>query len=201
MNSKKEITKKEEELLLLKAIQADEDGAFDKLILRYQDMVFNICYQIMRDYDEARDCAQDTFIKIFKSIKKFRGESQFSTWIYRIAVNTCKNSLSSLSGRIKKKSLSIDNPFKNEEEKTLELKDSSASPEELFLQQEDEKLVLNSIHSLPTNKRILIILRDLEGKSYDEIAEITGLKLGTIKSKLARSRELLKARLKEALQS
>jgi len=89
----------QEDSVIIKAFLAETPGAFDKLVLKYQDMIFNVCYRILGDYEDADDCAQETFIKVYRSLKSFRFESGFSTWIYRIAVNTCKNKLSSMKYR------------------------------------------------------------------------------------------------------
>ena len=98
----------EAKLDLVKRFQDGEERAFDELVLRYQDTVFRICLRFFRDYEEARDCAQDTFVRVYRSIGRFRFESKFSTWLYRITVNTCKNTLSSRQYRKRRETISLD---------------------------------------------------------------------------------------------
>ena len=95
MNREQQISdhgKKEDELLI-QSFQADDVRAFDRLVIKYQDMVFNLCFRILGDYDDANDCSQETFIKVYKNLKGFRRQSSFTTWLYRITVNTCRNRL------------------------------------------------------------------------------------------------------------
>ena len=93
----------DEDIELVKAFQAEDKSAFDKIVLKYKNKVFNLCYRFVGDYEEANDSAQEAFVKVYCSLKKFRLESAFSTWLYRITVNTCKNKLTSLEYRYKKK--------------------------------------------------------------------------------------------------
>ena len=185
---------------LINDFQADKTVAFDKLVIKYTDKVFNLCYRLLGDYDEANDCAQETFIKVFRNLQKFKFKSSFSTWLYTIATNTCKNRLSSLEYRSNKKTVRINNPVGTEEiGKTLEISDNSFNPEAKFERKEREKIIQNAIDTLPQNQKMLIILRDVEGKSYEEIVEITGLRPGTVKSKLARARHHLRGLLRGAI--
>ena len=94
--------------VLIKAVQAGDMAAFDELVLKHKDRLFNLVYWFLGDYQDANDCAQETFIKVFKSIKKFRFESAFSTWLYRVAINTCKNKIKSSAHRWKKKTVSLE---------------------------------------------------------------------------------------------
>ena len=182
---------------LIESFQAGKAKAFDKLVVKYKDMVFNLCFQILGDYDEANDSAQETFIKVYKNINKFRFESSFSTWLYRIAVNTCKNRVTSSKYKLKKKMLRIDNPGPgNPGTERIEIKDNSYSPDKLYEKNEKKKAIHDAIDSLPGKLKVLVILRDIEGKSYEEISEITGIKLGTVKSSLARARRNLREKLK-----
>lgn len=174
--------------------QARDEGAFDALVSRYMDMIFNLCFRILGDYDDANDCAQDTFIKVYKNLDDFRMKSGFSTWIYRIAVNTCKNHLSSGANKARRKTLSLDANEKNDK-RVIDIEDSSGDPVEVFEKSEMEKVIRQAIESLPGEQRILIVLRDIEGRPYDEISSITGIKIGTVKSRIARGREQLREML------
>ena len=173
----------------IEAFQAQEDrDVFDRLVIKYKDKVFNLCYRFMGSYHDAHDCAQDTFVKVYRSLKYFRFESSFSTWLYRIAVNTSKNRLGSLTYRFSKVMVRLDPP--------LEIEDRSQSPEAVFNQKEKAAVIQKAIDALPTDQKTVVVLRDIEGLSYEEIAEITKYNLGTVKSKLARARERLRKKLR-----
>ena len=129
----KEITKtigsSEEDAALVRDVQKGDRAAFDRLVLKHKDKLFNLVYWFLGDYQEANDCAQDTFIKVFKSINKFRFESAFSTWLYRIAMNTCKNRLKSSAFRWRKKTISLENPEgSGDANPCFEIRDNAPSP-------------------------------------------------------------------------
>ncbi len=197
---KKPVGSSDQDAALVRAIQAGDMAAFDQLVLKHKDKLFNMVYWFLGDYQEASDCAQDTFIKVFKSLKKFRFESSFSTWFYRIAINTCKNKLKSSAYRWKKKTVSLENPESSKDgELFFEIKDDSPSPVNELEKKERLSLIQKAINALPEEQNRVIVLRDIQGLSYQEIADITGLNLGTVKSRLARARLTLKARLKPQL--
>jgi len=171
--------------ILVKKIQRENDMyAFEILVKRYQEKIYNICYRFMGDRQEAFDCAQDTFVKIYENIKSFKHLSSFSTWSYRIAVNTCKNRLSSWQYQRMKKTFSL-----GEKSSDIQNNDSPAQNLEKLRIQE---MVQKAIDALPFDCKEMIILRDIQQFSYEEIVKITGLPLGTVKSKIARAREKLK---------
>ncbi len=182
---------------LVKAFQSGNKASFDELVLKHKDRLFNLCYRFMGDYQEANDSAQETFVKIYQSLKRFRFESTFSTWLYRIAVNTCKNKLKSLEYRHRKKMVPLHNP-KNPERGTLstELRDETQSPAMELEKKERLMLIQKAIDSLPEEKKAVVVLRDIEGLPYEEIANITGYNLGTVKSKLSRARADLRKKLR-----
>ena len=183
--------------VLIRAVQAGDMAAFDELVLKYKDRLFNLVYWFLGDYQDANDCAQETFIKVFKSIKKFRFESAFSTWLYRIAINTCKNKIKSSAYRWKKKTVSLEtsnsskngNPFS-------EIVNGSPTPVVALEKKERMMRIQKAINSLPEEQNRVVVLRDIQGLSYQDISDITGLNLGTVKSRLARGRLALKNRLK-----
>lgn len=183
--------------VLIRAVQAGDMAAFDELVLKYKDRLFNLVYWFLGDYQDANDCAQETFIKVFKSIKKFRFESTFSTWLYRIAINTCKNKIKSSAYRWKKKTVSLEtsnsskngNPFS-------EIVNGSPTPVVALEKKERMMRIQKAINSLPEEQNKVVVLRDIQGLSYQDISDITGLNLGTVKSRLARGRLALKNRLK-----
>lgn len=186
-----------EDVTLVAAFLGGDRTAFDRLVLKYQDRMYNLCYWFLDDYQEANDAAQETFIKVYRSLKGFRSESAFSTWLYRIAVNTCKNRLKSSAYRQRNKMVRLGNPGESEgSESSVEVRDESGSPVAELEKKERLTLIRQAVNSLPSEQKTVVALRDIEGLSYDEIASITGLNLGTVKSRLARARLDLKERLK-----
>lgn len=196
-NIEKPVSASDEDKALIRAVQSGDQDAFDKLVLRYQDRLFNLIYRFLGDYQEANDCAQETFIKVFKSLKNFRFESSFSTWLYRIAVNTCKNRLKSSAYRWRKKTVSLGIPDGSSHDNPVaEIVNGSPSPVVQLEKKERMMRIQNAINSLPEEQNRVIVLRDIEGLSYQEIAEITELNPGTVKSRLARARLALRSTLK-----
>jgi RNA polymerase sigma-70 factor (ECF subfamily) len=181
---------------LVKAFKSGDMIAFDELVLRHKDRVFSLCYRFMGNFHEAEDCAQDVFLKVYRSLMRFRLESSFSTWLYRITVNTCKSRLRSIKGMDIKKTGYMDNPDNcGEDYQPLKKGDEAENPLTELEKMERIRLVQKAIDSLPAWKKDIIILRDIEGLSYEEITHITGYRLGTLKSKLSRARHSLKERL------
>ncbi|MBN2160431.1 MAG: sigma-70 family RNA polymerase sigma factor [Spirochaetes bacterium] len=197
-NGKQTVKTGQDDDALIRRFLDGDTGAFDLLVIRYQNMIFNLCYRITSDYDDAGDCAQETFIKVYNNLKKFRFQSSFSTWLYRIAVNTCRNRISSSESRAKKRTVRIDSPAEAGSD-PFEIQDCTFNPAEVFEKREEVRMIHRAIETLPEILRVLVVLRDLEGKAYEEISEITGVNLGTVKSRLARARHLLRESLREVL--
>jgi RNA polymerase sigma-70 factor (ECF subfamily) len=171
-------------------------SSFNRLVLKYQNKVFNLCYRMLGERSEAEDVAQEVFMTLFRSVKHFRGDSLFSTWVFRITVNHCKNRLKYLSRRNYFKTQSLDQPFQTEEgEVTPDTEDEGPTPEETLISNEVKEAVQLKIAELDTEHRTAIVLRDIQGLSYQEIAEILGLKEGTVKSRIHRARLELKEKL------
>jgi RNA polymerase sigma-70 factor (ECF subfamily) len=186
-----------ESLQLVKAFLEDDEHAFDQLILLRKKMVFNLCFRFLGNYEDADDCAQEVFLKVYRSLKKFRFESNFTTWLYRVTVNTCKNKLNSLEYRFRFKKMRINNNKPTEDApQTVEIGDESYSPDSSLKRKEISQLIQDAINKLPTSQKMVVVLRDMEGRSYEEIVEITGFKLGTVKSKLSRARQELRETLR-----
>jgi RNA polymerase sigma-70 factor (ECF subfamily) len=186
-----------ESIQLVRAFLEDEKKAFDQLIILRKKMVFNLCYRFLGNYEDADDCAQDVFLKVFRSLKKFRFESNFATWLYRITVNTCKNKLNSLDYRLRFKKMRINNkPTEEDSPQSVEIGDETYSPDLSLKRKEISQLIQDAVNKLPTSQKMVVVLRDMEGRSYDEIVAITGFKLGTIKSKLSRARQELRETLR-----
>jgi RNA polymerase sigma-70 factor (ECF subfamily) len=197
---KKSAGSPEEDAALVKAFQTGNKPAFDKLVLKHKNRIFNFCYRFLGDYQEANDAAQETFLKAYRSLKKFRFEAIFSTWLYRIAVNTCKNRLMSSEYRHKNKMVCLDNPGSSEGgSPSVEIGDESRSPMAELEKKERLTLIQKAINLLPAEHKAVVVLRDIEGLSYEEITHATGLNLGTVKSRLARARLDLRKKLGGAI--
>jgi len=178
--------------LIKEALEGDQK-AFKGLMVRHQGSVFHIIFRIVRDKEIANDLVQETFMKAFSSLKSYRSEYRFSTWLYKIAAN------SSIDHLRKKRihALSLDNPIKTEDgEVPIEVADYTHHPEREMVRRERAVSIDEAINSLPDKYRRVIIARHKEEKSYDEIADELGLPVGTVKARIFRARELLKKRLR-----
>jgi RNA polymerase sigma-70 factor (ECF subfamily) len=180
---------------LVEAAQEGDRSAFDQLVIRHKDRLFGLCYWFVGDYHDATECAQESFLRAYRSLKKFRRESKFSTWLYRIAVNVCKNRLSSSHYRIQQKMSPLGNPG-TAGEASSELEDESLSPMMALEKMERLRLIRDAMDSLSAEQKMVVTLCDIEGFSYEEISQLTGINLGTIKSRLARARGELKEKLR-----
>lgn len=178
-------------LLVDRAVKGDV-GAFDALVTGYADRVFGVAYRILGDRAEAEDLAQEVFVALFHSLATFRGESRLSTWIYRITKNRCLNRLKFLKRRRFGVNADVDDPALRERLVDPATEARGAQHSDRLLEGKDTAaFVQRFLDDLPEEQRTLIVLRDLEDLSYDEITEITGLPLGTVKSRLHRARAAL----------
>ncbi|MFQ6043279.1 MAG: RNA polymerase sigma factor [Candidatus Poribacteria bacterium] len=167
--------------------------AFGMLIKRHERGIYNLAYRMLKNVEDAKDAAQEIFLKVFASLNGFRGESGFATWLYRIATNECINRLK------RPRFLSLEELRREyENEKLVEppqLIDASALPEELAERSEIQQMVHKAMDALPDHYRLVITLRHLQGLSYKEIAEILDLPVGTVKTYLFRAKKTLKTKL------
>ena len=194
---KEPVSRSEEDFLLVRAFQGGNKEAFDKLVLKHKDRLFNLCYRYLSDYEEANDSSQDAFIKAYTGLKRFRFECTFSTWLYRIAVNTCKNKIQSSEFRQKKKRVSLEVGANPEADGPgMDLQNGSVSPARQLEEKERRKILMGAVDRLPPEHKEMITLRDIEGLSYEEIVEVTGLNPGTVKSRLSRARLDLASKLR-----
>ncbi|NLM44449.1 MAG: sigma-70 family RNA polymerase sigma factor [Clostridiales bacterium] len=187
----------QEKLLVYRSKKGDID-AFEELIYNYEKKAYNIAYRIMGNEEDAKDMAQEAFIKIYKSIGNFRGDSTFSTWLYRIVTNVCLDEL-----RKRKKNNTVPLEMSIESEKgtaIVELSAEKETPEDIYEQVEKKQLIQSAISSLSEDYKTVIILRDVQGFSYEEIATMLNCSLGTIKSRINRARNLLKDKLRHQLE-
>jgi RNA polymerase sigma-70 factor (ECF subfamily) len=179
--------------LILAAKGGDED-AFAEIVGRYRNQITNFLYRFLNDYDEAVDLAQETFVRVYFAIDRYHTQFAFSTYIYRIATNLA---ISEIRRRKRRKLLSLTGLFQSEEDATVEYQpaDERSLPDADLIEDEQSRFIAKAIAALPEKYRVPILLRDIEGRSYDEIAAIMGLGLGTTKSRISRARGLLKEKL------
>lgn len=175
---------------LVVKVQEGDKRAFDLLVLKYQHKVHAIVGRFVRDTDEVADVVQEAFIKAYRALPKFRGESQFYTWLYRIAVNTAKNYLVSRSRRPPGSDVDIDDA---EYYSGSEYLKDLGTPENQIFRDELESVIVKSIAELPEDLRTAVTLREYEGLSYEEIAEIMECPVGTVRSRIFRARESIDA--------
>jgi len=175
---------------LVVRVQEGDKRAFDLLVLKYQHKVHAIVGRFVRDTDEVADVVQEAFIKAYRALPKFRGESQFYTWLYRIAVNTAKNYLVSRSRRPPGSDVDIDDA---EYYSGSEYLKDLGTPENQLFRDELESVIVKSIAELPEDLRTAVTLREYEGLSYEEIAEIMECPVGTVRSRIFRARESIDA--------
>ena len=181
---------------LVEQVQRGDKQAFDVLVLKYQNKIIQLVNRYVHDSDEARDVAQEAFIKAYRAIGRFRGDSAFYTWLYRIAINTAKNYLVA-SGRRPPRS-DIDAQDAEQYEGATGLKEY-ATPERLLQKDEIQGAIAEAIDALPDDLRTAITLRELEGLSYEEIAQTMDCPIGTVRSRIFRARDAIDTRLKPLL--
>jgi len=181
---------------LVEQVQRGDKQAFDVLVLKYQNKIIQLVNRYVHDSDEARDVAQEAFIKAYRAIGRFRGDSAFYTWLYRIAINTAKNYLVA-SGRRPPRS-DIDAQDAEQYEGATGLREY-ATPERLLQKDEIQEAIAEAIDALPDDLRTAITLRELEGLSYEEIAQTMDCPIGTVRSRIFRARDAIDTRLKPLL--
>jgi len=184
------------DLELVRRVQRGERGAFDLLVLRYQHKVVKLVARLLRDPTEAEDVAQESFVKAYRALGSFRGDSAFYTWLYRIAVNTARNTMASRQRR----PLDYEADLSESEQSVVESRMRHGdTPEAAVLSDEIHSTVNSAIEALPEDLRTAIILREVEGLSYEEIAEAMECPVGTVRSRIFRAREAIDRSLKPLL--
>ena len=185
----------DQELVL--RVQRGDKRAFDLLVLKYQQRVINLISRYVRDSSEAQDVAQEAFIKAYRALPRFRGDSAFYTWLYRIAINTAKNHIVSQSRR--PPSCGVEAEVAEQMDVGIRLQEH-ATPENYLLEEEIAQTVRRAIEELPDDLRTAITLRELEGLSYEEIANTMSCPVGTVRSRIFRAREAIDTKLKPLLE-
>lgn len=187
------------ETVLLERLRSGEREAFEQLVTSYHGLVYGLALRLLNEVEEARDATQETFLKVFRHLKYFRGESGLKTWIYRIAINEISNHQRWWRVRQRKSWVSIEGSDDDRVSLASVLPSQERNPEEASIARQQHVAILHAIQKLRMPYRTVVILRDVEDLSYEEIAGILHLSVGTVKSRLARGREELRKRLEKYL--
>ena len=180
---------------LIEELRAGSERAFTALLSTYEKPIYNFVYRLLDDASEAPDVTQEVFLKVFRNIGEFRGECSVKTWIYRIAVNEASN-LRRWFSRHRRRQLSLDEqPAAGALSLAETLADQQENQYDRLLRQERMEVIERALAQVPDNFRVAVVLRDIEGLSYDEIAEVLEISVGTVKSRILRGREALKQKL------
>ena len=175
-----------EEMEIIRSVLDGDVNAFEKLVLENQRQVYNLALKMTGSEEDAFDISQDAFLRAYSSLDKFRGDSKFSVWLYRLTSNIC---IDFLRSRRRKGSASLTYLNDEDEEQDFEIPDARFSPETVFEQQQLRRSVSEALDALPTDYREILVLREINGLSYEEIAEVLGVELGTVKSRIFRARK------------
>ena len=189
-------SEKAADLALVKRVQQGDRSAFDLLVIKYQHRILKLIMRYVRDPSEAMDVSQEAFIKAYRAAPSFRGDSAFYTWLYRIAINTAKNYLVAAGRRPIRYDLDLQDP--EQYEVFAKLRDID-TPEGLTLSEEIRQTVNKAIQDLPEDLRTAILLREIEGMSYEDIAQIMECPVGTVRSRIFRAREAIDKRINPLL--
>ncbi|MGQ0505861.1 MAG: RNA polymerase sigma factor [Myxococcaceae bacterium] len=180
--------------VLWSRLRRGDADAFESVVRENQDRVFDFCFRMVSDREEANDLTQEIFVSVLQNVQKFRHDSKLSTWIFRIAKNHCLNRLKYLKRRGRGRSEAMDSVPETE---LMNASGAPTTPDEALARARERRRVQLAIEKLPNDQRVLVALRDLEGLTYEEIQEITDLPEGTVKSRLHRARERLAELLEE----
>ena len=181
---------------LVERVQRGDTRAFDLLVLKYQHKIFSLISRYVRDVDEVQDVAQEAFIKAYRALPNFRGDSAFYTWLYRIAINTSKNHLVSRSRRPPGKDVELEDAEYYESGSSLR---EIETPESALFGAELKQVVETAIADLPEDLRTAVTLREFDGLSYEEIAEVMECPVGTVRSRIFRARESIDTRVRQQI--
>jgi len=190
-------SKAEADRLLVERVKAGDRAAFNALVLKYQQRVLKLVSRYVRDPEEAMDVAQEVFIRAYRAINGFRGDSAFYTWLYRIAVNAAKNAIGAATRNPVEGGLDVDDPELGEVQRMMT---DVSSPERLLYTEELKQTISTAIEELPPELRRAILLREIEGLSYEAIAEEMDCPVGTVRSRIFRARDAIAKRIKPLLE-
>jgi RNA polymerase sigma-70 factor (ECF subfamily) len=184
-----------EEAMFVMRLQANEDAAYDELVRTYSASIFHVAYRMLGDSAEASDIVQEIFLKVFRNIGGFKGEAALKTWVFRIAFSEILNRLRWWKRRHRFATVSLDEQQNDFGTSSRMIAASSPTPEQALQSKEEEGAIQQALGKLSREHRSIVVLRDIEGFSYNEIADVLGVSVGTVKSRLARARADLKKSL------
>lgn len=193
MVEKNRVVSQESDQALIKHAQEGDTHAFDEIVKRYQHKITRLIHYYVPDASECLDLTQEVFIKVYSSLSKFRGDSAFYTWLYRVAINTVKNYVILSHYRTPTVDVEVDRPG---EVLSLLLPKNTDTPEHCLLRDEIESKIFDVIDELPNDARVAFALREMEGLSYEEIADVMDCPVGTVRSRIFRAREAIENDLK-----
>lgn len=179
---------------LVEQCRRGDSGAFEQLVARYEKKVFNLAYRLTGNRNDADDIAQEAFLKVYTSLREFRGEASFSTWLYRVVSNAC---LDELRKRSRRRAVSLDNPISPDDPSPRQTPSDRPEPGDSLERAEVRAAVQRGIASLSPDHKIVLVLRDIQGMPYETISEALRMPVGTVKSRLNRARSSLKQKLSE----
>lgn len=179
---------------LVKRAQHGDNQAFEELVRRYEQKIYNTAFRMLGNHEEAKDAMQDAFLRAYRFLKKFKGDSSFYTWLYRITTNVCLTRLKQRQNK-EAKTESLDAPITEGEDLQWEIPDYKYNPELLYERQQMQKALQDAINELPSDYRSVVILRDLQGLSNKEVSKALRLSVASVKSRLHRGRVFLRHRL------
>ncbi len=188
------------DLELIEKFKMGDEGVFEEIVRRYQKKVYNSTYRMMGNHEDAWDLAQEAFLRVYRNLNRFQGRSSFSTWLFTITTNICRDELRKRQRQIKAHSLSEPIRVKDGEIER-DIVDDSMIPEDISLQRELRDEIQEVINNLPEEQKEVIVLREIQGFSYEEIAEIVGVAIGTVKSRISRGRRNLRQELDSLISS
>ncbi len=187
------------EARLISRLRSGELVAFEELVAHFERPVFALCYRLLGDSEEARDAAQETFLKVYRGLGSFRGEAGLKTWIYRIAINQAMNQKRWWRRRHRDETISLDITRGQGDTLGNLLPGRASSPEAQAISSERERCIMRALDEIKQEYRIALILREIEELSYEEIAQTLGISIGTVKSRIARGREELRRRVRDLI--
>ncbi|MFM1852147.1 MAG: hypothetical protein RIS54_1831 [Verrucomicrobiota bacterium] len=189
--------------LLVDRFKKGDQSAFDEMVTRYWDRIYSMVNQLLRNTQDAEEVTQDAFIRAHRGLAQFRGDSAFSTWLYQIATNLARNRYWYWWRRKRDKSISLDQPIGPEGDMTLAdvIPAKVETPDDITVTQEFVDRIGEAMEKLGTKHREILVLRNVKNLSYEEIAEVLGISVGTVKSRIARARESLRDKLGEDFQA
>ena len=184
--------------VLLERCRAGDEEAFDDLVRRHQQRAFNVAFQVLRDREDAAEVAQDAFVRIYRSVENFRGDCEFTTWLHQIVVNLARNKHRWWKRRGRQSSVSLDSPVEMADgEAPMQIAASGDAPDVETVKAEFMELLSRRMEELPRKLREVLVLRNVENLSYEQIAVVLDCSIGTVKSRIARAREALRESMQD----